>query len=367
MMMHEKVSDFLSHVALPGKKYSGDSVFKLGKSFENGHHARELCQMVAKRFSAPDNYKFDKVEIKKLLLKGKLLSDSLDSDIKFRFFILLINNYFSSISYSFYSDADFVIKLLAKALGIDKKDFLNIMDFYHNNCPYLDNKDALYIANKNESKLVSIKGINVHFSQDNEEVIYLKYFRGFDLFLSKTIFNSWSKASFEKTYHVTEINLVSENDFSEEKLGFKSFNELKKCVFTFIPFQKVEIDQTETSPHILLDPISCEVRIMGNSRPISDSSYFEPVSEWLMMYGKYGKSPLNIHLQFGYINTYTMRFLLKMIRILNHYVSDKRKINIVWVYELHDDDQKEFGEQLRDLFSKKNNFLIQSENQFASL
>lgn len=365
--MHDRVSDFLSHVALPGKKYSGDSVFKLGKSFERRYHMREISQMVADRFAVPDNYRFDKVEIKKLLLKGKLLSYTLEPDIKFSFFILLINNYFSSISYSFYNDADFVLKLLAKALHIDKKDLVDILDFYHSNLPYLDNKEALYITNKNDSKLVRAKGLNVLFTLDNDEVVYLKYFRKFDLFLSKTFFNSWSKASFEKTHHVTEINLVSVNDFPEGGFGFNSFSDLKNSVFTFIPFQKVEVAKTEMLPHILLDPINCHISISGNSRPISDSSYFEPIFEWLMMYGKHGKSCLSIHLQFGHINTYTMRFLLRMIRILNHYVSDKRKIDVVWVYEMHDDDQKEFGEQLRDLFAKKNNFLIQSENQFAGL
>lgn len=367
-MIYEKISSFLSHLALPEKKYSGDHVFHLGNSFEQDELVKNILEIVSDKFSKAENPKLDKDGVKKILTKGKFLSISLSPKMKFNFFVLLFNNYFNANSNTFFSNSNIAIKLIAKALDIDKKDYDYVLDFYNNSLPYFDKNDSVYIIGKGGNKLIRSKGINVHFISDkSNEIVYLKYFKKFDVFLSKTFFTHWSKLSIQELTGIKEINIVTNDNFSGEDYNFESFDDLKNAVYDFEPFQYIEVEQTEYTPKIILNPDLSQIKISGNSRPISTTSYFEPIFEWIENYGKYGEKYLNLYLQFYSMNTYTMRFLLKMIRILNHYSMDKKSINIVWVYDEEDEDLKEFGEQLRNLFVEKKNFLLSTEFENINL
>lgn len=366
-MIREKISDFLSHLALPEKKYSGDQIFHLGKSFEQDDLLKQIKIIVADKFSKKQDTKLDKEGVKKILIKGKLLSLSLNQSEKFNLFVLLFNNYFNAHSNAFFSNSNIAIKLIAKALDIDKKDYDYVLDFY-NNALYFDKNDAVFISFEGDNKLIKSKGINIHFlSNNSNEIIYLKYFKRFDVFLSKTFIKHWSKLSIEELITTKEINLVNSKNFSKSEYYFNSFDDLKLAVFDFDPFQYIEVEHTEYTPKIILDPELSFIRLSGNSRPISTTAYFEPIFEWIDNYGKHGKSYLNIHFQFQHINTYTMRFLLRLIRILNHYTLDKKKINIVWIYDAEDEDAKEFGEQLRHLYLQKEKFLLKTEFEKAKI
>lgn len=361
-MIYEKISSFLSHLTLPEKKYSGDHVFHLGNSFDEGELVKDIREIISNKFSKAEDVKLDKDGIKKLLIKGKFLSMSLNPKMKFNIFVLLFNNYFNANSNTFFSNSSIAIKLIAKALDIDKKDYDYVLDFYNNSIPFFDKNDSVYITSKNANKLIKSKGVNVHFiSEINNEIIYLKYFKKFDVFLAKTFFTHWSKSSIQELTSIKEINLVTNNNFSGLDFNFKSFDDLKNAVYDFEPFQYIEVEQTEFTPKIILDPDLSLIKIYGNSRPISITAYFEPIFEWIENYGKHGKKHLYFHFQFNHINTYTMRFLLKLIRILNHYSKDRKSIHIVWIYDNDDEDSKEFGEQLRNLFGEKNNFLLSTE------
>jgi hypothetical protein len=183
--------------------------------------------------------------------------------------------------------------------------------------------------------------------------------------LSKTFLKHWSKLSIEELITTKEINLVTCKNFLKSEYYFNSFDDLKTAVFDYEPFQYIEVQGTEYTPDIILDPELSNIKLSGDSRPISITAYFEPIFEWIDNYGKFGKKYLNIHLKFNHINTYTMRFLLRLIRILNHYSLDKKTIHIVWVYDIEDDDAKEFGEQLRNLFVDKEKFLLSTEFEKA--
>lgn len=360
-MIYERISDFLSYLALPEKKYSDDYVFQLGQSFEKDELVKSIKDIIKKKFTSQDTIKLDRAGIKKILLKGHILSNSLEKSIKFEFFVLLFNNYYNAHSNSFFSHSTVEIKIIAKALDIDRKDYENVLDFYFNDIPYLDKNDALYIAGKNDSQLIKSKGINVHFfGKKSNEILYLKYFKKYDLFLSKSYLPIRSKNSIQELIKTKEINLINKNNFNKSDFYFKNFNELVKATLKFDPFQYVKVESTDFSPEVVLDPVNSIIKIHGVSRPISTTSYFEPILEWIASYGKYGKDSLLLDLDLNHYNTYTMRFLLKLMKILSHYTNDDKDIKVIWRYEVDDDDSKDFGEQLKNLFGDKSKFLIEA-------
>lgn len=357
-MINEKAEDFLSYLPLPEKTYSAAPAFHLGRSFAQDELARRSAEIIARGFSKKRDKDPGKAGIRKIISKGKIVCASLTPFERFGFFVLLFNNYFNVHSNTFFSNSAIAVRIIAKALEVDRKEYEHILDFYVNNVPFADKNDSVFIANKNGNRLIRSKGVNVHFISSGNDIVYLKYFKKFDLFLSKTFSYYSSVASVEELTEVKEINLVTKDNYAGSGIAFKSFGDLKKALFDFEPFQYIEVDQTEFTPKIILDPDLSVISISGNSRPISITAYFEPVFEWLENYSRHGKKHLSIHFQFHHINTYTMRFLLKMIRLLNHYSRDSRKINIVWVYDGEDDDAREFGEQLRNLFGSKDKFIL---------
>jgi hypothetical protein len=363
-MVNEKVEDFLNYLDFPEKRHSSGPTFHLGKSFQRDELIKRSTGIISGKFSARKHVDVKKISIKKILTTGKLLSMSLSPLERFNFFVLLFNNYFNSHSNTFFSNSAITIKVIAKALNIDKKDYDYTLDFYMNNVPFSDKNDSVFIVSKNCDKLIKSKGANIHFISDRKEIVYLKYFKKFDFFLSKTFLSYRSELSIEELTEIKEINLVMADNYALSGIAFNSFEDLKKAVYELDPFQYIEVEKTEFTPKITLDPDLSIIKMSGNSRPISTTAYFDPVFEWLENYGKHGKKHLNVYLQFHHINTYTMSFLLKMIRILNHYSNDCKNIGIVWVYDNEDDDSREFGEQLRNLFVDKMKFLliVESDN-----
>lgn len=365
-MMNEEVADFLSHLALP-EKYSARPAFQLGKSFGQDELIRRSADIIFGKFSKKRDPDPGKAYIRRVIRKGKDVCASMSPFERFNFFVLLFNNYFNAHSNTFFSDSAVMIKIIAKALDIDRKDYDHVLDFYINNVPFFDKNDSVFIASREGNRLIKSKGVNVHFISQGNDVVYLKYFKKFDVFLSKT-FSYWRPiASIEELTEVKEINLVTKDNYADSGIAFKSFADLKKALSDFEPFQYIEVDQTEFAPKIILDPDSSAIRMSGNSRPISTTAYFEPVFEWLENYGRHGKKHLSVYFQFHHINTYTMRFLLKMMRVLNHYLGDNKDISIVWVYDAEDDDAVEFGEQLRSLFGNKSKFLLKVKRENVKL
>lgn len=363
-MIDEKIADFLNQLVLPEKKTYGHAIFELGASFEQDDQVRHIKKLVSDKFSKRHDYKINKNHIQNFLFKGKILSVSIDSKTKFAFFILLVNNYFNAHSNSVFQNSDFMIKLIAKSLNLDIKDYQEVLDFYSSQEPYLDNQNSIYISGQHENRLVKSKGVNVHFiSEDSDIVMYLKYFKKFDAFLSKTFYKYWTYLSMQETIGVKEINLMISENFQLN--NYISFEDLKRGAANIEPLQYIKVKHTEFTPQIILDPHLSLIKIIGNSRPLSSTFYFDPIFEWMQSYGKHGKKQLSVHFEFRNMNTYTMHFLLKMIRLLNHFCLDDKDINVTWVYDHEDDDLKEFGNQLYDLFIVKENFLLSVEFEGA--
>lgn len=358
-MINDRVSDYVSYLTVPEKSSTNDCVFTLGESFVKDEYLASINRVISSKFSNSDGTELTTKTIRKILTKGRIIVNTMDPFIKFNLFVLLFNNYYNAYSNNFFLKSTLAIKLIAKSLGIDKKEYEYLSDFYFTNAPYVDKAETVYIAGKTHSQIVKSKGINVHFlSNTPDEIIYLKYFKKYNVFLAKSFLSYWSDNSYRQLTATREINIITADNYKKSDYYFKSFNDLHKSIINFKPFQLVKVKATEYSPEIVLDPEKSLISISGVSRPVSASSYFEPVFEWLDNYRLFGNEKLHIVFNFSQYNTYTIRFLMKLTRVLNTLSDHGKKLSAEWIYEADDEDSHEFGELLGKLAAYKHQFKL---------
>lgn len=361
-MINDRVSDYVSYLTVPEKSSSNDCVFTLGESFVKDEYLASVNRVISGKFANSDETELTTGTIRKILIKGKVIANTMDPFIKFNLFVLLFNNYYNAYSNNFFLKSTLAIKLIAKSLGIDKKEYEYLSDFYFTNAPYVDKNETVYIAGKNHSQIIRSKGINVHFlSNKPDEIIYLKYFKKYNVFLAKSFLSYWSDNSGRQLTTTREINIITGTNYKKSDYFFKSFAELHKTIGNFKPFQLVKVEATEYSPELILDPVKSSITISGVSRPVSASSYFEPVFEWLNNYRLFGNDKLHIAFNFSQYNTYTIRFLMKLTRVLNTLSDHGKSLSAEWFYEVDDEDSHEFGELLRKLSAYKDQFKLRAQ------
>ncbi|HYX08561.1 MAG TPA: DUF1987 domain-containing protein [Bacteroidales bacterium] len=102
--------------------------------------------------------------------------------------------------------------------------------------------------------------------------------------------------------------------------------------------QELHIKPTKSTPQI-----ACyhngSVFIAGRSLPEDPISYFQPLMEWIEMYGH---ENMKVNIKLEYFNTSTSKVLYEMLKNINKKFT-ANTVNIIWQYEEGDDDTYESG------------------------
>lgn len=102
--------------------------------------------------------------------------------------------------------------------------------------------------------------------------------------------------------------------------------------------QELHIKPTKSTPHI-----ACyhngNVFISGRSLPEDPITYFQPLMDWIEMYGH---ENMKVNIKLEYFNTSTSKVLYEMLKNINTKYT-KNTVNVVWQYEEGDDDTYESG------------------------
>ena len=122
----------------------------------------------------------------------------------------------------------------------------------------------------------------------------------------------------------------------------------------------IEIKENESFPYIKLDPIKGSIIIEGVSIPISPLSYLDPILEWVDLFCSANKQ-LEINLSLVHFNTYTTKFLMRLIEKCNNLNTNGSNIIINWNYSQDDSELKESGEFYKDFFGNKHEFQLVSK------
>ncbi len=107
------------------------------------------------------------------------------------------------------------------------------------------------------------------------------------------------------------------------------------------------IASTLKSPEVKFN-INGELLIAGKSIPEDSILYYKPLFLWLEEFKKTSPPSINLTLKLEYMNTSSVRIILKFLQGLVALSKENIKLTIKWVYDFDDDDICEQGEIIQE-------------------
>ncbi len=347
------VKDMLSGLRKPLSDGTDWAGLKLGDSFAINAELRKLL-LLSEVMRIPSFGKMDSALDMERKLAGKM-----DRYTRLCLFTVLFNECFDLKRKRVAPDMEPELRSVARDMKIGDAAYEALAQFFAMDKPYTDTREAVYLSPENSNQLIKSKGVHVYFKhQRPNELLYLKFFEDYDLFLCRTYEYGRSNSMDANTVSTREINILNQEWYQKLSDGLPSFRRLKTAIKKFDPLQRVEVNGLNNSPKIILDPEKCIIIISGAAVPISFTTYFEPILDWMQLFSRSGKKRLKVFLRFNYFNAYTARFLVTFVRQLNAILNGSRHVDFHWYYEKQEEEMKEFGEYLRSLFHEPSKFHV---------
>ena len=98
------------------------------------------------------------------------------------------------------------------------------------------------------------------------------------------------------------------------------------------------------SPTIILDQPTGTLEITGNSAPENPTSFYQPITDWLINYTNSPFPKLTVNFKYVYYNTATSIMILQIIQMLDELSSKGHEVKIGWYCEEYDEGMQESGE-----------------------
>ncbi|WP_317897997.1 DUF1987 domain-containing protein [Aurantibacillus circumpalustris] len=343
------VSAFVGDLRRPERSVSNSGELFLGKTFINNKEIMQIISVLSGKHSNGKTVNINDVETNNPI-SG------------FYIFTLLFHQYFNDCFGKMDAEFEKKIDALQTALIIDSEDRIQLTEFFLNQEAFTDKKNAVYFTNNRKTNSTKYLGANVMYAANrNNEVVYLKYFKNFDLFLSKTFVKCKNPYHFiEETLNM-ELNIIHASNYFMDDFGYNTFDEVVNSVRSHQPYQYFELAATANTPKIVLDPIDGKVIISGSSSPFSPTNFFTPILEWFDNHRKLGDKPLEIYIILDYFNTYTSKFLVQLCRKCDAMAKEGKGPKIFWYFDPEDTDMREFGEHLGGIYKKGFEYCIISD------
>jgi len=175
-----------------------------------------------------------------------------------------------------------------------------------------------------------------------------------------------------KTFYEDKINRKSKKNENGAGLGFLimrlksgnkidfSFSEAVGNISNFTIqitvnkyiMRKLIIEQTASSPRVMLDPENSIFEISGESRPPDVASFYNEILSW---YDDYSLSLFKSHqtgappvfnLDFEYFNSSSAKYILDFCKLMAATRSKGREVAVKWHYEPDDMDMLQTGREM---------------------
>lgn len=116
--------------------------------------------------------------------------------------------------------------------------------------------------------------------------------------------------------------------------------------------RKLVIDQTSSSPKVILDPEKRIFEISGESRPPDVGEFYGEIIDWLKDYSHHlvnshdVKDAVVFNFDLEYFNSSSARYLLDFCKQIGHVKSKGKDVMVKWHYEDDDMDMLEVGREM---------------------
>jgi hypothetical protein len=132
---------------------------------------------------------------------------------------------------------------------------------------------------------------------------------------------------------------------------FISTFELEISVNRYI-MRKLVIDQTSSSPKVILDPEKRIFQISGESRPPDVGEFYGEIMDWLKDYSHHlvntrdERDPVVFNFDLEYFNSSSAKYLLDFCKQIGQVQSKGKDVMVKWHYEDDDMDMLEVGREM---------------------
>ena len=131
--------------------------------------------------------------------------------------------------------------------------------------------------------------------------------------------------------------------------------------------RKLIIDQSMSTPKVVLDPDNGILQISGESRPPDVRELYDQILSWMddfsthLLHSDYKSDPVIFNFDFDYFNSSSGKYILDICKVIARLRSHEVDINVHWHFEEDDTDMLEVGKEMSKIVKFPFEY-IQSEN-----
>ncbi len=118
------------------------------------------------------------------------------------------------------------------------------------------------------------------------------------------------------------------------------------------------VEATDFSPKVVLDPENNIFEISGISRPENANDFYEPIVQWLNIYIQNPNEVTRVKFNFDYFNTSSLKYFLMILSKFREITDSNAKLEIIWYYDKVDESMFEAGKSLEELSELEFNFVV---------
>ena len=108
--------------------------------------------------------------------------------------------------------------------------------------------------------------------------------------------------------------------------------------------ETLNIPATEDTPEVILDA-SGKFQFSGKSLPEDVTSFYDPVFEWIELYGQNPLKASIFKFKFTYFNHESSKIILDILMKLEFLSENGEDVKVEWHYEEEDEEMEEAGEE----------------------
>ena len=112
--------------------------------------------------------------------------------------------------------------------------------------------------------------------------------------------------------------------------------------------EALDIQGTNDTPKVLLDPENNIFEISGRSLPEDVVSFYRPVLDWLEDYKSEPLDYTEFVFRYVYFNTATSKLVQEILIKLEELFEAGNNIQVLWFYEEEDEDMQDAGEEFME-------------------
>lgn len=117
------------------------------------------------------------------------------------------------------------------------------------------------------------------------------------------------------------------------------------------------IKETLNSPRVILDQSKKRFEISGKSFPENARSFYQPVFDWFRTLPAIPGETIRLSLSFEYISSSSIIILKQLLSQIKTVIDKGAAIEILWHYDLTDNDIKDTGEEYEKVVGMKFQFI----------